>query len=57
MPLTVPRTKAAVGKTIAQIMRDYHASGKIGNITPSSPEHAAKIADAIAFRLLRTKGQ
>ncbi len=38
------------GNIVAEILRSYKKTGRIGNITPRNAKHALKIAQAIAAK-------
>ncbi len=42
--------KSQVSQNIAEMMRSYKKTGKIGNTTPKNKAHAAKIAAAAAYK-------
>lgn len=49
--------KSSVSDNIRELLHAYHATGKIGNTTPKSAEHAQKIAAAIAVRVAQKHGK
>ncbi len=49
MPLVRGRSDDAISKNIERLMREYHATGKIGNTTPKNAAHALSIAQGIAY--------
>lgn len=53
MPLKQGRSDKVVSDNIAELLRSYKETGKIGNIKPTSKEHARKIAAAIAYKKKR----
>lgn len=48
MPLQSGRSDAAISSNMSLMIREYRRSGKIGDTRPRDPEHAQKIAAAIA---------
>lgn len=55
MPLIKGSSQKTIGENIAELIRTFKSSGKIGNIKPKSMAHAQQIARAIAFRKSRGK--
>lgn len=53
MPLAVGRSAATRSSNIAEMLRSFKASGKIGNTTPGSMKKAQQIASAAAYRKAR----
>lgn len=53
MPLERGKSQDVIGRNIQEMLHSYHATGKIGNITPKSHEHALEIAKAAAERQAR----
>jgi hypothetical protein len=49
MPLHKGSSAKVKSENIKELLHSYHQKGKIGNIKPTSEEHAAKIAAAIAY--------
>ncbi len=47
--------KKNLSSNIAEMMRSYKETGKIGNTTPKNKKHAAKIAAAAAYKKSREK--
>lgn len=50
MPLKSGSSQKVISDNIAELIREYKDSGKIGNTTPDDMEHAQKIASAIAYK-------
>lgn len=50
MPLRRGRSKQVIGLNIAEAMRSYKSSGKIGNARPSTAQKARRMAAAMAYR-------
>lgn len=50
MPLVSGKSRAAVGKNIAELMSSYHRKGKIGSSRPKSAKKAHRQATAIALQ-------
>lgn len=50
MPLSSGKSKSARSSNVAELLRAYKDTGKIGNTKPKSMAHAKKIAAAIAYR-------
>ena len=58
MPLQKGRSKSVISKNIAECIRSYKKSGKIGNARPKSLKHAVKICSAAAYTSARkSKGK
>lgn len=58
MPLKKGRSQATISKNIAECIRSYKRSGKIGNTSPKSLKHAVKICQAAAYTSARrSKGK
>lgn len=55
MPLSKGKSKSVFKGNVEELMHTYKSSGKIGNTTPKSAEHARKIAVAVAYREKRGK--
>jgi hypothetical protein len=53
MPLVEGAGDAAHSANVAELMREYMKSGKIGKIRPKSKNHAQEISNAIAYRKQR----
>lgn len=53
MPLKKGTGQATIGSNIAECIRSYKASGKIGNTTPDNMAHARKICAAAAYTTAR----
>lgn len=53
MPLKSGKSKATISNNIAEMIRAYKKSGKIGNTKPKNKKHAAKIAAAAAYSKAR----
>ena len=53
MPFAKGRSQATISKNIAECIRSYKSSGKIGNTTPKSLKHAVKICSAAAYTSAR----
>ncbi|MEE9458250.1 MAG: hypothetical protein V3V84_00640 [Candidatus Bathyarchaeia archaeon] len=49
MPLKIGKSKKVIGDNIAEMLRSFERSGKIGNTTPKNKEEALRIAQAAAF--------
>lgn len=49
MPLMQSKSKKALGENIAELVRSYKNTGKIGNAKPSSVDKARKMAIAAAY--------
>ena len=50
MPLKAGKSKAMISANIAEMMRSWKETGKIGNIRPKNKKEALKIAQAAAYR-------
>lgn len=50
MPLKSGSSEKTISENIAELIREYKDSGKIGNTTPDDMAHAQKIASAIAYK-------
>lgn len=48
-PLAKGSGKKTIASNVKEMMERYHATGRIGNTTPRSPEHAMRIAVAAAY--------
>lgn len=48
MPLKSGSSEAVIQDNIAELVRAYRRTGKIGNTTPKNAQHAREIATAIA---------
>ncbi|HUV84644.1 MAG TPA: hypothetical protein VMV86_02995 [Methanosarcinales archaeon] len=58
MPLKKGRSQATISKNIAECIRSYKRSGKIGNTSPKSLKHAMSICQAAAYTSARrSKGK
>lgn len=58
MPFAKGRSQATISKNIAECIRSYKSSGKIGNTTPKSLKHAMSICQAAAYTSARrSKGK
>ena len=58
MPLRKGRSQATISSNIAECIRSYKSSGKIGNTTPRNLAHASKICQAAAYTSARrSKGK
>ena len=58
MPFKSGRSQATISKNIAECIRSYKKSGKIGNTRPKSLSHAVKICQAAAYSSARrSKGK
>ena len=55
MPLKGGKSDKAHSDNVAEMMRKYNDTGKIGNITPKNKKHALAIANAAAYRQARKK--
>ncbi len=55
MPLKEGKGEKAHSSNVKELMDKYKSTGKIGNTTPKSSEHAQKIANAIAYSRARKK--
>jgi hypothetical protein len=55
MPLEQGATSNVVSRNIAELLRSYKKTGKIGNTKPRSLTHARKIASAAAYAKSREK--
>ena len=53
MPLKKGTSQATIGSNIAECIRSYKESGKIGNTTPDNMAHARKICAAAAYTTAR----
>jgi hypothetical protein len=53
MPLNKKKTKKAFQGNVAELIRSFKKSGKIGKSNPSSMDEARKQALAIAFKIKR----
>jgi hypothetical protein len=49
MPLKKGRGQSTISSNIAEMMRSWKRTGKIGNTTPKSSKHAQRIAAAAAY--------
>lgn len=57
-PLKKGRSQATISKNIAECIRSYKKSGKVGNTHPKSLKHAMKICQAAAYTSARrSKGK
>lgn len=50
MPLKSGSSKKVISDNIAELIREYKDTGKIGNTEPDDMDHAQKIASAIAYK-------
>ena len=58
MPFKSGRSQATISKNIAECIRSYKKTGKIGNTRPKSLSHAVKICQAAAYSSARrSKGK
>lgn len=57
MPLIKSKSKEAFAKNVAELIRSYKKSGRIGTSEPGSMEKARKQALAIAFSIKRKEGK
>lgn len=55
MPLKKGKSKKTRSANIAEMMRSWKKTGKIGNTTPRDAQHAMQIATAAAFTKSRSK--
>ena len=53
MPLKKGTSQATIGSNIAECIRSYKSTGKIGNTTPRNLAHARKICAAAAYTTAR----
>ena len=53
MPLKKGASQATIGNNIAECIRSYKSTGKIGNTTPRNLAHARKICAAAAYTTAR----
>lgn len=53
MPLKKGTSQATIGSNIAECIRSYKSTGKIGNTTPKNLVHARKICAAAAYTIAR----
>ena len=53
MPLKKGTSQATIGSNIAECMRGYKSTGKIGNTSPRNLAHARKICAAAAYSTAR----
>ena len=53
MPLKKGTSQATIGSNIAECIRSYKSTGKIGDITPDDMKHARKICAAAAYTTAR----
>lgn len=53
MPLKAGYGKDTISSNIAECIRSYKKSGKVGNTTPDSLAHAQKICTAAAYSTAR----
>jgi len=50
MPLKSGKSQATVSANIAEMMRSWEKTGKIGNVQPKNKKNALKIAQAAAYK-------
>ena len=55
MPLMEGTSKKVISQNIAEIMRSFNRTGKIGTNKPKNTEDALKMAQAIAFGKARQR--
>lgn len=53
MPLKKGHSKSAISSNIAECIKSYKKTGKVGNTTPDSLKHAQKICTAAAYTTAR----
>lgn len=53
MPLKKGSSQATIGSNIAECIKSYEETGKIGNTTPTSLAHARKICAAASYSSAR----
>jgi hypothetical protein len=53
MPLAAGKSRAVIGKNVAELMSSYHRKGAIGTSRPKSAKKARTQAIAIALRKSR----
>lgn len=57
MPLKPGRSATVISENIEELLHKFKASGKIGNISPTSMKKARSIAAAIAYKKAGRKGK
>jgi len=55
MPLKIEKSKGTISDNIAEIMRNWKKTGRIGNSHPKTLKEAARIASAAAYA--KSKGK
>lgn len=55
MPLKSGKSQKTISSNIAEMMRSWEKTGKIGNVTPKNKAHALRIAQAAAYTQARPK--
>lgn len=57
MPLKAGSSQADISHNIAEMLKSYKETGKIGHVVPDDEEHARKIAEAAAYAKARDRSK